>query len=247
MIALTIASRRRLAAPAASVLAFGLALAAGAPRIAPAQPATVDEGSFTISRGGTRLGREEFRIVRETAGGAATVTARGVAVYGDRRLAPSLQTGGDSAPQRYQVEVRRGAAVEQRLTGQTTTGTHFNVQAQLDGGEAAREYLLERGTVLLDDDLYHQYYFVAQRGAARGAAVRVPVLAPRRNQQFALWVTADGSDRLTLGGQSVDARHLVLTDRVGGRRELWVDAQGRVLRVLLAAEGIEALREDPPR
>jgi hypothetical protein len=45
----------------------------------------------------------------------------------------------------------------------------------------------------------------------------------------------------------VQARHYVLTDRAGGRRELWADEQGRVLRVVLPAEGLDVLRDDPPR
>jgi hypothetical protein len=76
------------------------ALAVVAARPAAAQLATVDEGSFTISRGGVRVGREEFRIVRQPAGGGAAYMARATGSYGDRRVTPALQTDGDGAPER---------------------------------------------------------------------------------------------------------------------------------------------------
>lgn len=209
-----------------------------------AQVTTVDEGSFTISRGGARMGREEFRIVRQPAAGGATFVARGTGAYGDRRIAPALETDGDGSPERYQVEVRRSGTVEQRVSAQAA-GNHFRAQSVSNSGEAAREYLLEPGAVIVDDELYHQYYFLARRAPAGGA--RIAVLVPRRGAESVVTVTLDGTERVTVGGQPLAARHYVLTDRAGGRRELWADEQGRVLRVALVAEGIEVLRDDPPR
>ena len=231
---------RRLAVAAVATLAV-VSLRA---RRAAAQSATVDEGTFTVRRGGATLGREEFRIVRQS--GVGTFAARATGAYGERRIAPALQADEQGAPERYQVEVRRGAAVEQRVSAQAA-GTHFRAQVQGERGDAAREFLLEPGTVVVDDELFHQYYFLVRRAGAEGAATRVPVLAPRAGTQRPLWVTLDGTERLTVGGQPVDARHYVLTDRAGGRREVWADAQGRILRVLLPAEGVDATRTDPPR
>jgi hypothetical protein len=224
----------------------GFALLAAAPALdARAQTATVDEGTFTVSRAGVTLGREEFRIVRQP--GASAFTARATVAYGERRIAPALQADEQGSPERYQVEVRRGGAVEQRVTAQAA-GTHLRAQIQGEGGEAAREFLLEPGTVVVDDELYHQYYFVVRRAGAAGAATRVPVVAPRLGTQRPLWVTLQGTEQVTVGGQALEARHYVLADRAGGgRREVWADAQGRILRVTLPGEGLTAVRNDPPR
>lgn len=223
------------------------ALVALAPLAAGAQMTTVDEGAFTVNRGGARVGREEFRIVRQPGpGGTDAYVARATSTLGGRRLSPALQTDGAGLPERYQLEVRRGDAVEQRVLAQAA-GTHLRSQVQLDGGEAAREYLLEPGAVLVDDDLFHQYYFVVRQAGSGGAAVRVPVVAPRRAAQAPMWLTLDGTERVTVGGRPVDARHFVLTDRAGGRREVWADAQGRVLRVAIPNEGVDAVRDEPPR
>lgn len=231
--------------PAAALFASAAVLAAASPRDGAAQVVTVDEGSFTVSRGGTALGREEFRIVRQP-GAGAVVMARATGTYGDRRVTAALQADAAGAPERYQLEVRRGSRVEQRVSAQAA-GTHFRAQSQGETGEAARELLLEPGTVVVDDEVYHQYYFLVRRADAAGAATRVPTLVPRRGTQTPLWVTVDGSERVMVGGQAVAARHLVVTDRAGDRREVWADAQGRVLRVVLPAEGIEAIRSDVPR
>lgn len=56
-----------------------------------------------------------------------------------------------------------------------------------------------------------------------------------------------GSASVTIGGQAIAARALVLVDPSGGNREIWVDAQGRVLKVAIPSRGILALREEPPR
>ena len=212
---------------------------------AAAQVSTVDEGSFTITRGGATIGREEFRILRQPAGGTTEFMARGLAAYGDRRVAPALQTDATGQPLRYQVEVRTGRQVEQRLTGSATRG-HFSTQSQTGASEAAREYLVGDRTVVLDDELFHQYFFLALHRRAGGTAT-VPVLMPRRNVQGPARVHDAGSDRLTLGARTLDATRLEVTEPDGRVRSVWVDAEGRVLRVAGAADGIVAQRDDPPR
>ena len=223
-------------------LAAALAVLGGT--TAAAQVTPVDEGSFTVTRGAASLGSEEFRIVRQSGGGAAYV-ARATAAYGDRRVSPILQTDADGLPVRYQVEVRRGGLVEERVSGQAA-GAHFRAQTQGDAGEAAREFLLAPGMVLLDADLYHQYYFLVRRADAAGASTRVPILSPQRGHQTPLSVTHAGAERVTVGGETVAARHYVVTG-AAGRRDVWTDEQGRVLRVVVPADGVEAVRSAVPR
>jgi hypothetical protein len=74
-----------------------------------AQVTTVDEGSFTISQNGTRIGREDFRI-RRTPTGESTVNfvASATVTLGDRQLAPDLRTDTRGGVLAYRVEVRAG-------------------------------------------------------------------------------------------------------------------------------------------
>lgn len=232
------------AARLAGVLAAA-ALALAAPRAGHAQVTTVDEGSFTIVRGGATVGREEFRILRQPAGGSTEYVARALAAYGERRIAPALQTDPAGLPLRYQVEVRTGRTVEQRLTGQLTRA-HFATQTQTGSSEAARTYLVGDTTVVVDDELFHQYFFLALHRKAGGTA-RVPVLVPRRNVHGPARVQDAGAERLTIGARTLEATRLEVTEPGGRVRMVWVDASGRVLRVTGPSEGLVAQRDDPPR
>lgn len=224
-----------------STLALFVALPAAR---AAAQVATVDEGSFTITRDGSPAGREEFSI-RRTPGGESgtTYVASATVSYSDRRLSPALRADAGGSPLAYQVEVRVGSEVQERLTGQVGRG-RFSAVTKTPRGESSKEYVVSDGALILDDDVFHQYFFVAQ-GRRSGA---VPVVVPRRNAQLTMRVEERGADEITVGGQRIAARHLALRDPAGGAdREIWVDDQNRVLKVEIPARSLVALRDDAPR
>ncbi len=232
-------ARRSLACTGAAA-----ALVAGA-RAGRAQVVAVDEGSFVVTRGGAAIGREEFRILRQPAAGREAFVARGVGAYGARRVVPALQADAEGEPLRYQIDVH-GAGPEERVSAQGGAAGHFAAQIQRGGREGAREYLLAPGTVVADDDAYHQLYFIARR--AMDGATSVPVLVPRTDAQLSVAVTRAGSEPVTIAGHAIPATHYVLADaRAGWRRDLWVDGEGRVLRVVVPNLGISATREEPPR
>jgi hypothetical protein len=206
-----------------------------------AQVQVVDEGSFTISRGGASVGREQFAIRRTASPGGDIFVASGTVELNDRRLAPALRTDSDGSPLAYQVEVKSGADVQERLSGNLGRG-RFSARLRTPRGESAKEYIVADGALVLDDDVFHQYYFlaIAQRSGA------VPVVIPRRNAQVSIRVEDQGNEPVDLGGASVQGRHLVLTEPDGSTRHVWVDAQGRVLKVALDG-GLVATRDEPPR
>jgi hypothetical protein len=217
------------------------------PASAAAQVSVVDEGTFTISRSGARIGHESFTI-RKTAGPGGDVYVANATVDVDaERLSPALRAGSDFSPLAYQLEVRTGSEVQERLKGLVGRG-RFSAQVKTPKGESTKEYIVSDGALVLDDDVFHQYYFVAQRAQQLGAAGgTVPVVIPRRSTQVVMRLEPRGSERVTVGGRAVDARHLVLTEPGGATRNIWVDAQGRVLKVTLDARNITALRDEPPR
>jgi hypothetical protein len=223
------------------VTAFA-AVALAAPVLS-AQVTTVDEGSFTITRRGERIGREEF-TVRRTPGaeGQAVLVASATVAYDDRRIAPALRTDSAGAPIAYALEVRAGTEVQEQLKGALGRG-RFSAVTRTPRGESAREYIVTDGALILDDEVYHQYYFLAR--AARGGTV--PVVIPRRNAQVVVRLEDGGATTITIGGRALAARRLTLREPGGGVRTLTVDAQGRVLQVELPAQGIVVTRDDPPR
>lgn len=218
-----------------------LATMAPAASVAP-QAAVVDEGSFTITVEGSRAGREQFRIVSTPGPQGASMIASATVSLRDLRLVPILRTDSTGAPQEYQVETRRGTVTRERLRGSIDRG-RASLHVQGPRGESASEFVVS-DVLILEDDVFHQYYFLALRDvASRG---RVTVLVPRRGIQISLQVRNAGTERVLIAGQLLNATHLALTEPDGTIRDVWVDDARRVLRVELPGRQLVALRDDPP-
>lgn len=162
-------------------------------------------------------------------------------VMGDRRLNPSLWADSTGAATRYAIETRGTSGTVERWMGGITRG---RVSASMSNarGPSEREYVVAEGAVILEDDVFHQFYFVVQRANA----ATVPIVVPLRNRQILLKVTNTGADQVTIGGTTVDARHFVFTEPDGASREVWADASGRILRVAIPARQLVAIRDEPP-
>lgn len=226
---------------------FGLLSATmlAVPAAAPSQVTVVDEGSFTISRSGTKIGREVFTIRRTPGPGGDVYVANATVEFDAERLAPALRADDSFAPLAYQLEVRSGGEVRERLRAIVGRG-RISAQVKTAKGESTKEYIVADGALVLDDNVFHQYYFLARRASGSSSGT-LPVVIPQRNTQVVMRVSTQGNDAVTVGGRGVAARVLVLTEPGGATRHIWVDDQGRVLKVVLDARGITALRDEPPR
>lgn len=224
---------RRLLLPALLVAASPLG----------AQVRLVDEGSFTVTRGEERLGREDFSI-RSTPGvsGDTVLVAQGTVARGEQRLLPALSTGRTGAARSYQVEVRRGEATVERWSAQVAGG-RMSARVQTPTTEAAREWLVAEGAPVVDLDVFHHLHFLARSGRTGD----VPVVVPRRGAQERWRVTVEGADPVSIAGRLLPARRLAITDGTGERILAWLDDEHRVLRVELPRRGVVAVREDAPR
>lgn len=220
-------------------LRMAAALLLALPAVAPAQRPVIDEGTLLVSRNGARAGRESFRI--QAAENGRFLTATGQSVLGDVRITPALSV--DSAtgtPMLYRVEARTGGSSE-RLQATGRPG-RLSAAFHRAGGESAKEYVLSGHVVVLDEDLYHQYALLPLLGWTG----RVTVIVPRQGSQQAGTLSDRGSSTVRVDGKDVAARHLVL-EVDGGPRDIWVDSQGRLLRVAIRSLGVDAVREEVPR
>jgi hypothetical protein len=215
------------------------ALLIAVPRIGVAQVTVVDEGSFTVTRDG-RTGREDFRIVRTPSGSGFVLVAAGTTVLGTARTVTALRTDTSGAPLAYQLEGREAGNVRERVSVQVGHG-RISARAQSPRGESAREYFLKDGMLVLDEDVVHQYYFLALHPERS----MVSVVLPRRNVVADLRVVNKGDEPIEIAGSRVVARHLGFADGAG-EREVWVDALGRVLRVDAPVLGLVAVRDALP-
>lgn len=220
-------------------------LALTVPAAVAAQSVTLDEGTFRITVDGQPAGTEEFAIRRSGAGPEAQVIAtaeiRMDLPEGRVELRPALQASGqEMAVSAYQIKV---SGQRQEEIYVTLGDRRFRTQIRTERGEQEREYRATDGTLLLDTGVAHQYYFVSLRFPDRGGSA--PVIVPREGRQYTLSVSVRGSENVSIAGTSVPARHLRLEGN-GGARDVWVDAENRVLRVEHAAAGYVAVREALP-
>lgn len=229
------------------LLTLAVALTLGSPSLSPAQVTTVDEGTFTITRGGTkpsdRIGQESFTIRRTRGPGGDVVVANATVTFDTEHLAPALRTDTSFSPLAYQVEVRTGNDIE-RLRGRIGGG-RFSAQLKNAKGESSKEYIVSDGALILDDDIFHQYYFMVQR--ARGGSATIPVVIPRRNTQETMRIQAGANEQVRVGTSSVEGRHYTIQEPSGATRQVWADAQGRILKVRLDATNITATRDALPQ
>ncbi len=217
----------------------------------PAQPPAqlrLDVGSFTLLVNGQRAGREQFSVQRIASQDGGTLEARSESALGDRRVAMRLETDSAGTPVRYSVEERRGADVTLRLGGQRVRG-RFATLARSSTGEAAREYLLRPGAVVVEDEGIVQYaVLVRDRTLGEGDGITLPSLTPIANAQGAVRLVLEtGTDTIVVAGARRAARRWRVTASSGDLRLVWADLEGRLLRLTIPARNLEALRDDVPR
>jgi hypothetical protein len=215
------------------------------PVFAGAQSAVVDEGTFMVTRNGAPLGRESFRLVRSAAPAGQMFRATGQSAFGDHRATTSLSTDSAGVPISYESELTYRGQVTQQLRGGGRPG-RFSVLVRTKSGESTREYVLNNGALLIDEDVFHHHVFVPM--AVAGGHANVVVIQPRSALQERFALQDRGAETVEVAGRGISARRYSLHPSAeGAPREIWVDERGRLLKVSIPARGLVALRDDPPR
>jgi hypothetical protein len=204
--------------------------------------AVVDEGTFMVTRAGSPIGRESFRIVRAPGPNGQVFRATGQSALGDSRFTTSLGTDSAGVPVSYESELSQRGAVLQNLRGRGRPG-RFSVVHWTKNGEASREFLLNNGALLIDDDVIHQFYFVSL-AASRGHLV---VISPRAGRQGQYRLEERPNETVEIAGRGVASRRFTLIPTSGDSRDVWTDTSGRLLKVVIPDKGITAVRDDLPR
>jgi hypothetical protein len=217
-----------------------LAAATAPTPAAVAQGAPFDEGTFVVTQNGTLVGKESFRIIKSS-GKDQLYTSTAQCAFGDRRISPALSADRIGVPLLYRVEVKNGTEVEERLQATGRPG-RLHAVLRTPTGESSKEYVVGAGAVILDEEVYHQHFFLP---LARRSG-EVAVVIPRRNRQVTGRLEDRGTDKIKVDGREVSAVHLVVT-LPDGARDLWFDDGGRLLKVAIPSRGLIALREELPR
>jgi hypothetical protein len=207
----------------------------------------LDVGSFTLFVDDQRAGREQFSMRQSRGADGITYELRSESATGDRRSAVRLEADSAGTPLRYSVEERIGATVSLRLGGQRVRG-RFTTLSRSVTGEAAREYLLLPGTMLLERDGVLQYALLVRGALGVGDSTSIAVLTPTSNQSGRARLTLQSmTDTVVVAGSRRAARRWSLTSHDEEERLIWADESGRLLRVRIPARRFEAVRDDVPR
>lgn len=202
--------------------------------------ALIDDGTFTISRKGSPIGREAFRIARVAGAGGQVYRASGTTVVEDRRYATVLGTDSSGLPVAYEARLAYEGK-NLRIEGRGRPG-RFSVLSSTAGGESAREYVLDNGALLMEEEVFLHYFFVPLAAASS----RLAVIVPRSAHQDSYSIAARGPETVDIAGVKVPAQRFTISSD-GASRDVWVDALGRLLKVSIPDKDLIALRDDPPR
>jgi hypothetical protein len=204
------------------------------------QGGVIDQGAFRINRGsGGAPEVENFRISR---GAAGQILATGQVSAGTRRVVSRLVTDSVGSPLEYQLTLLENGTRVAEVKAGASAGRLSTMTTNRRGDESDKDYPLGRDhAIILDDDLVHLLYFSSL--SSRTGTIRV--ISPHAARAGAFTISAHGLEPVDIGGQSVTATHLSLTNGAD-QRDFWVDEDGRVLKVETSS-GLKAVRDELPR
>ena len=221
-------------------LAFVALLAAAPLR---AQVAIVDEGTFTHSIAGSRVGREDFSVRTVRGGGSMNLVAQANVLAGEQRRTIVLNTDSAGTPSRFQLEVRDATVIVSTVVGERDRATWLG-RIVAGPRESGREFRLEARTFVAEPGVVHHLWFVLRFAQGQPAVL----LTPSANTRERVLLVELAPDSVQLGSRRLAARRWELRGAADGsvQWEFWADAAGRLLRARHPASGLAALRDDPP-
>lgn len=238
--------------PYAFVLALSLLFAAPVTGAPPTSPASIDSGRLIVLDRGTPVGYEDFEYER----------------HGDSLIVSGLHTRTLREPDGSTVKwVKKfGLVVDARdfglrqytsneeVAGRLTVrgvvpgDTAMTVYTERDGGGSAERLVQPPGRLFVMDPPLFTLFDVICRNVSAQSLSRRPVELVTLGEKPATaraTMSAAGPDTIRWGGKRMISKRYVLSDDQGSFHA-WVSPEGRMLRLLHEASGLEVLREEPP-
>ena len=213
-------------------------VAVAVPVRAPAQ--LLDSGTFVLNAGGREIGTEEFTIRRLGTGDAQVTVATGsLSLRDGRTVTTTLRLVGTAMTlNEYEVSVSGSDTLAVRVV---RDGNRLRTRTVGPWGEEAREYRARASTVIFDDGVVHHHFLLRTLVEAYGADTRIHAVAPLAEMTEHPMRPDVGSETIEIGGERVETTRFRLSSE-GESRTAWFDGSGRLVRVVLAARGLEAVR-----
>lgn len=198
----------------------------------PLSAQVIDEGVFSIRRGGTEIGREEFTIRSgrgadgKTAGTTISAVTRYPALDPTTTITAVIERSLSGRFTVFQLEYQAPGVSEQYLGAQDRgriTIHRFSAEAR-----EAREFPGGASAYILVDGVYALYQVLADLGSADGAAVTAYLA--RDGNRRRITVTSSGELEVQLRGDMM--------------ADIRLDSAGRILRMEFPGTAVTVVRLD---
>ena len=218
----------------------------------PAKGQIVDSGSFTVFVNGARVATEKFQIEQKGEGSVAT---------------SEVQIEGGAAKMQSEMQLAPNGDL-QRYTWHENSGNHtvaviepsneFLVEHVTVGATAKSDetpFLLPHSTLVMDDYFFSHREILAWRflasGCTQGAAGKIEcklgktqfgVLVPQQRSAMEVSLEFAGREKVTIRGVERELTRVII---YGDDSEwsLWLDDSNKVVRMLVAGNNTEILRD----
>ncbi len=207
-----------------------------------AQVTILDEGTFTHSVNGTRIGREDFSIRAARSAPGAVFVAQANVLAGENRRTVVLNADSLGGPVRFQLESREANLVVGSVVGERQRSL-WSGRILTERRESAREIRLPADVFIAEPGVVHALWFVLRFGRER----EVLLFTPSGPSQQSVRLSQGAPDSVVVAGRVLAAERWSIAAADSSLLwEVWTDPAGRILRARHPASGLEALRDDPP-
>jgi hypothetical protein len=212
--------------------------------LAQAPTGVIDQGVLVVRRDSLEVARETFHLLERRPGDPASgwllkASARWAGLSGYATvLAPVVELAPDSSPVALAYDVSANGK-SQHITGEPGPG-RFTLRYLAPGVERARELATGPLIVIADDSVFSLYLFVAWHVGP--APTRVTAIFPRTTGRVTLTVTDLGVEATTLNRDPATLHHVLIAGGPIGPVHVWLDAQGRLMKVEVPDQALRAER-----
>jgi len=203
----------------------------------------IDQGVLVVRRDSQEIARETFHLLERRPGDPASgwlldASARWAGPGFATVLAPVVELTPDSAPVALAFDVTANGK-SQRIIGQPGPG-RFTLRYIAPGLERAREVAAGPQIVVVDDSVFSLYLFAAWH--ARSTPSSVTAIFPRTAGRVTLTVIDRGVEATTMNRDPASLRHIVITGGPMGPVHVWLDTEGRLMKVEAPDQTLRAER-----
>ena len=207
----------------------------------------IDAGTFTIFHKGQRIATETFRVLQRP---DYSVTTSDLKLEDGSAQSSELQLWPNGDLRKYLWREIRPEKAESVLE----PGDQVLLQRVSTGKEKPQEhpYILPPSTIVLDDYFFVHRELLAWRYLASGCATgdgqcpltkaKLGIIVPRQHTPGTVTMEYLGREKVSIRGTERELSRFALKNE-DQEWQLWLDDQHRLIRVLIASENTEVLRD----